>query len=359
VIGRVCLLRVAASALLLLSLSGAALAETDNPCAADQAEVDEARARAVLSGAHWLRRYLRSPRHLAGVAADAVSIFADLGIPARDERLRRFALDEARRMVPRAERHFLRAKGLSSAASLRAAVGLLSLAHELGVPHQRLLDAVSRRFARLPRPDAYFRAQPSQLDKASIDDLYNALIGAYDLERAALAFPGRFAGPMRLDVVLAAVARRTWLDADKDRSADQTDFQDHAYLATHVGFVLNDYDRLALPTRHVRRTLEYLDRHLPLFIKKRDIELVAEVVDLAHSAGRSESSDVTLCRAVRFLLAAQNADGSWGRWWTMKDSYNAVHYSWTVVHALRSARYGMDPPFAARLAEILKRPLGL
>jgi hypothetical protein len=77
-------------------------------------------------------------------------------------------------------------------------------------------------------------------------------------------------------------------------------------------------------------------RELSKALEVDEMELVAEFIDVFHSAGLSESSDQEMCEATRQLLATQNADGSWGTRTPDEDSYDAIHPTWTAVHALRS-----------------------
>jgi hypothetical protein len=79
-----------------------------------------------------------------------------------------------------------------------------------------------------------------------------------------------------------------------------------------------------------------------------ELELAAEIVDIFHSAGLSESHDPALCSATRRLLAAQNPDGSWGTPEPDDDYYDQVHPTWTAVHGLRTRIFLSGTPFDRR-----------
>lgn len=319
----------------------------------DLGGVSRARRWAVRRGADWLIRYVVEPAHLARVSVDAVALLAELGLTARDALVGARALAAARALAPRVAAPLLAPGALDDPAALRQALWLLALAQELGAPPGPLLRAAKARFDALPAPTAVYDIDVARIDGASSDEAYWVLVGAHALERARLAFPGHFEAPFGLREALAAVARRRWLGYDEDRSRGKEGFREDAYLITHVGFVLNDYGRLALPADRLPRLGRYLDAHLGGLLARRDLELVAEILDLARSAGADEGSDPRLCRATRLLLSSQGADGSWGDWRREADPYDAIHPTWTAVHALRERGALRGTPFARRVAEIL------
>jgi hypothetical protein len=121
----------------------------------------------------------------------------------------------------------------------------------------------------------------------------------------------------------------------EDRSTEHGLFFDHAYLATHIGFILNDYGRIRLRWGAFAWVERYLRDHGEGFLELGDVELSGELSD---------------------LLRSQAADGSWGPWRKEENPYDAVHHTWTAVHGLRERTFLEGTAYETRLREILGAP---
>ncbi|MEW6775169.1 MAG: squalene--hopene cyclase [Bdellovibrionota bacterium] len=79
-------------------------------------------------------------------------------------------------------------------------------------------------------------------------------------------------------------------------------------------------------------------------------DLTGRVLEMLGTTGRT-MDDPVVERAVKFLLGAQEADGSWyGRW-----GVNYVYGTWAVLCGLRKINFPMDHEAARRGVEFLKR----
>jgi hypothetical protein len=75
---------------------------------------------------------------------------------------------------------------------------------------------------------------------------------------------------------------------------------------------------------------------------------VGEYLDTLRSFGLNES-DPEVAAGIRFLLARQNPDGSWGDP-NDSDIYNRYHSTWTAIDGLRAyARQGESVTFPEAL----------
>jgi hypothetical protein len=359
--------RCAAFIPLLAVLCGASVAagqpapSTDaaNPCATRPDEIRRARERAVWRGIRWMQRFLRFRKHLDAIGSDAPCLFLELYETSPSARVRKAALAEARRLARRLLPTYLARRSLRGD-RLYHAMGLLGFAAELrlGARGERLAEKVTKALAG-PAPEIVLlgegAARPAH---TTSDEKFDLLMGAYTLERARHAFPGRFVFRYGLHEVLAAIAGHAYVGYDADTTKHKQRYYDDAYLASHVAFVLTDYGRAALDLRLMPRSWEFLRRHLARFLRDEHIELAAETLDVARAAGLGERDDPELCRAARFLLASQKRDGSWGEGFSAADPYDGLHETWTAVHALRS-RIRAPTPLGDRFAAIARGLRGL
>jgi hypothetical protein len=89
------------------------------------------------------------------------------------------------------------------------------------------------------------------------------------------------------------------------------DFIDAAYAVTHVVYTLNDYDVYRLKPDWLPREFEFLKTQVAGAVAEGDAEMVGEFLECLKCFGLG--GDSPLIRAgTDFLLASQNADGTWG-----------------------------------------------
>ncbi len=130
---------------------------------------------------------------------------------------------------------------------------------------------------------------------------YVALIRTYMTERYGVSFGARFADLLR------------WLPGLRPYPAahSEPDFRDAAYAVTHVVYTLNDYNRYRLRPAWLPHEFKFLKAHAAGAVADEDAEMVGEFLECLRCFG--PGGDGPLIRAgTDFLLASQNADGSWG-----------------------------------------------
>jgi hypothetical protein len=115
------------------------------------------------------------------------------------------------------------------------------------------------------------------------------------------------------------------------------DFYDAAYAVTHVVYTLNDYDVYRLRRGWLPREFAFLKSHVAGAVAADDPEMVGEFLDCLKCFGLD--ADSRLIRAgTDFLLASQNADGSWGETDT-EDVYANYHTTLAAASGLTEVRW--------------------
>jgi hypothetical protein len=121
--------------------------------------------------------------------------------------------------------------------------------------------------------------------------------------------------------------------------------EDRTYLATHVVYVLSDFNQSRLPEALLRPVVRHLERAAPHYLAADDVETLGEVADALKIVGRTYRCPLVR-RIVAHLLRRQNQDGSWGDPKT-RDSYRRYHTTWTAFNGLleyRFTRRGIQDP---------------
>jgi hypothetical protein len=317
---------LAAAVVLLLQVGCASrpYVPTQEPCVEDAAFA-AARERAVLAGTRWMAAFLRPPERLRAVAADAPSIFLELGERATSAAVRTESLPVARELTSRLLAWYLAHPHLDREALFHA-ISLLGDARALGVRARPLVDRVRSTLATLPT-SALYGAPLADLSRLSESALYSVMIDVYTLERASAAYPD-LSPRISLRELLGYIVHRPFVAGS----------QNDLYLATHVFYVLSDYGRLRPHPDQAPAVYRYLRAEFDPLLRAGDVDLVAELVEVFRMMGFEADRDRMVCQGTRFLLEAQRADGSFGDWQSERDAYDAIHPAWTAVHALRDRR---------------------
>jgi hypothetical protein len=114
-------------------------------------------------------------------------------------------------------------------------------------------------------------------------------------------------------------------------------FSDIVYAITHLIYTLNDYSRFRLQPEWLPEEFAYLRAHLQWPIDADDPELLGEFLDCLRSFGLTDA-DPGVAAGVEYLLAHQNADGSWGDVHGT-DVHKRYHTTWTAIDALREYQW--------------------
>jgi hypothetical protein len=153
----------------------------------------------------------------------------------------------------------------------------------------------------------------------------DALIGSYMGEQYGVRLGTSYA-----DVIKWAPDMRPYPDFV---SKDDWTFYDATYAVTHVVYTLNSYSRYQLSRRWLSAEYSFLKQNLTQAIVMEDPETMGEFLDSLKSFGLTEDHPL-IRKGKNYLLATQNADGSWGDM-AADDIYNRYHPTWTAIDGLR------------------------
>ena len=153
----------------------------------------------------------------------------------------------------------------------------------------------------------------------------DAVIVAFTGERYGVRLGGSLA-----DVVRCLPRMRPY-PAPGD--ANPAEYRHAAYAITHVVYAFSDYNYYRLRPERLPQEFEFLKANLTHSVRTEDVELVGESLDTLKSFGLS-NADPRMAAGIAFLMARQNADGSWGDPGE-PDIYNRYHATWTAIDGLR------------------------
>lgn len=153
----------------------------------------------------------------------------------------------------------------------------------------------------------------------------DALTRSYFAERLGVSLGARY-----LDVIKWLPAMRPYRGRE---NGDNPDFVDSIYAVTHVVYTLNGYNLYKLSPRWLPDEYEFLRANLAECITMEDPESMGEFLDSLKSFGLTESHPL-IRTGMDYLLATQNADGSWGDI-DAEDIYERYHPTWTAIDGLR------------------------
>lgn len=134
---------------------------------------------------------------------------------------------------------------------------------------------------------------------------------------------------------------------------DNVEFlRDAIYAVTHVVYTLNDYGAYLLRPDWLPREFAFLKANVAGACERNDPEVLGELLDSLKAFGLG-ASDPLIIRGTRFLLAEQNADGSWGD--TNEENIRTrLHTTWTAIDGLRAYAW-RGKSLSPEVNSILKR----
>lgn len=149
-----------------------------------------------------------------------------------------------------------------------------------------------------------------------------------------------------LDQTLAHLAAHPFPSARTypDGANDWT-FYDHAYTATHIGYVPTGYGRYRLKVADAPWLYAFVRENFYPVLAMGELDLVAEFVDLLRQYGCTPANDAQCRDGTRYLLALFERAG--GSWIAHRESYEVgepvsdydlLHKPWTAVAGVRARK---------------------
>lgn len=155
-----------------------------------------------------------------------------------------------------------------------------------------------------------------------------ALANTYVAERCGIVFGARYADVLK------------WLPSMRPYPGDDDEIQflrEAIYAVTHVVYTLNDYGTYKLSPRWLPREFAFLKSNVEAACVRNDPEILGELLDSLKAFGLGANHPLIL-RGTRYLLAQQNADGSWGD--PEDDNIRSrCHTTWTAIDGLRTCAW--------------------
>lgn len=318
---------------------------------------DAERARASRRGLKFIYEVACEPEHFAQFGSDLVSCFYFVAETSLDPVLSR----TARRMGRERARQWRRERpALPAGADVETILDFIHGSHSadcLGLPDTQLKEQIRREVARFDARDYLSfdpRVEPPPADVPDACagcDYWNergrkrcrkcrrqlkyftryavwcdALMRTYAGEVYGVTAGGRYA-----DVLRWQPSMHPYRGREDDRNAD---FYDAVYAVTHIVYTLNDYDLYQLSPRWLPAEFDFMKASVRDAIALDDAEMLGEILD-ALKAFKLTDDHPLIREGMDYLLACQNADGSWGdpehEW-----IYARYHPTWTAIDGLRA-----------------------
>lgn len=313
--------------------------------------------RAVWRGARFLLRFARRPRHFREWGSDFLNYFYVVADTAADAPLRRWARAEGGELARRWRRLNPTIPAGADAETVYDLVYGSLYADLLGARHPGFKTRLKKAARRFPASDFLSfdpaaEPPPADVPEACRCGLWNERGRKTCAEcRRRLKMTGRYllwyvalirtymadAYGVSLGASYADVLR--WLPSMRPypASSSDADFWDAAYAVTHVVYTLNDYDRYRLRPAWLPREFAFLKKHFAGLIEGRDPETAGEFMECLKCFGLSDRSP-RVRAGTDFLLASQNADGSWGKT-DGEDAYRNYHPTLAAAGGLMEVRW--------------------
>ncbi|HYP00485.1 MAG TPA: hypothetical protein VER76_09885 [Pyrinomonadaceae bacterium] len=312
--------------------------------------------RAVRRGLEFIYGVACEPEHFAAYGSDLISCFYFIAETSLDPALSR----TARRMGRERARRWRRDRpALPPGAGVETILDFIHGSHSadcLGLAAPQLKEQIRRAAARFePRDylsfDPRVEAPPADVPDAcgacgfwnergrrrcrecrrKLEYLtryavwYDALMRTYAGESYGVTASGRYA-----DVLRWLPSMRPYRGREEDRNRD---FYDAVFAVTHIVYTLNDYDLYQLSPRWLPAEFDFMKSCVHEAIALEDAEMLGEILD-ALKAFKLTDDHPLIGEGMDYLLACQNADGSWGDpqadW-----IYARYHPTWTAIDGLR------------------------
>jgi hypothetical protein len=338
---------------------------------------EEDRARAVRRGLRFIYRTALDRENFRGYGSDYLWCFYTVSAGVSDEGVRRLARQMGLERA-RAWRRSHRAlpEGVSADELIDFAFGS-DAADSLGLRDDALKAQIRRAAARFTATDLMLfdpssEPPPSDVPEACEFDhtenargakvcrrcgrplrmrtrqdvWYGALITAYVGEHFGVKLGASYG-----DVLKWLPALRPYRGSEGGANAE---FYDTVYALTHVVYTLNDYGQMRLPARLLPEEFAFLRSNLREAVREGDADMLGEFMDSLRALGLTDA-DPEIRAGTDYLLAHQNADGSWGDA-REKDIYLRYHPTWGGVAALCDYAWRATGPSPAKLRLLLALP---
>ncbi|HKS22247.1 MAG TPA: hypothetical protein VJZ76_05585 [Thermoanaerobaculia bacterium] len=336
------------------------------------------RKHAIDRGLDFIYQTARKRANFDEYGFDYLGCFHCLASTSKDRALRKKALDMGRERAHQWRRRNAKVPRNADPDDIANLVSGSYSAHSLGVPDNQLKQDLRKAAAKFTAVDYFYfdpATEPPPSDVPNDCDCGASnprgrktchhckrrltMMTRYAVWQDAVirTYMGERYG-VRLGAPYAEVIK--WLPAMRPYppyiDADDMQFYDATYAVTHVVYTLNSYSCYQLSPRWLPAEYSFLKQNLVRAIDMDDPETMGEFLDALKSFGLAEDHPL-IRKGVDFLLATQNADGSWGDV-DAEDIYQRYHPTWTAVDGLREYAWrGQRLCFPALAGRLNREPV--
>jgi hypothetical protein len=325
------------------------------PKGKDLVELLQKRDQAAIKGLRWMDAFLGRDDHFQAMPFEAYHFFYVCAATSTDPLFRRLAQKAADRYAGRLKNH---CRNLPDPMKHYDFLQLLEFLSKRGI-HSRqevaLLNKALKNYALYRGAADLYRTPIGNLQEADWKGVYETLIYAYFLEKADLAFPGRFPVDYRLADILLFLKNKPYVHFADDSSADKKKAIEDAFMITHIAYILSNFSELRLCEQDAPWLYDYLRANFDAILAIGHLDLIGECVDVFRSLGYTEADCEIVRKGTAYLIARQNADGSWGNHAKGQSVYDKMHPTSCAVWALRPRRFLKDTNYEKRISTIVRR----
>lgn len=237
---------------------------------------------------------------------------------------------------------------LADAAEVGYYMSMIDVSSRLGIDNPELWEHVRQGSRRYTARDYLgfvpVLEAPPALERSRYDVWCDALVLTYTGDGCGIPMGASYVEVLR------------WLPQMRPYGGPQdAEFRDIVFAITHLVYTLNDYNRYRLSPEWLPQEFEFLRENLKAPVAAGDAELLGEFVDCLRAFGLPDS-DPVVRSGVEYLLANQNADGSWGDVHE-PDVHTRYHTAWTAIDGLREYAWSERTEWPAGVREVLQGAL--
>jgi hypothetical protein len=302
---------------------------------------------AVLRGLRFIYRSSLEGDNFEDWGGDYLWCFHCIASTSADSELRALAREMGATLALKWQREQQALPELADAGEVGYYMSMIDVSSRLGIDNHGLREHVregSRRFtARDYLGFDPLHEAPPALVRSRYDTWCDALVLTYTGDGCGIPM-----GASYVDVLRWLPQMRPYRGPEGGANGE---FRDIVYAITHLVYTLNDYNRYRLSPEWLPREFAFLRENLKTPVAAGDAELLGEFVDCLRAFGLPDN-DPVVRSGVAYLLASQNADGSWGDV-DEPDVHTRYHTAWTAIDGLRDYTWSQRTEWPAGVREVL------
>ena len=302
------------------------------------------RKEAVLRGLRFIYRNSLEGDNFEDWGGDYLWCFHSIASTSADGELRALAREMGAALAMQWQREQQALPELADAGEVGYYMSMIDVSSRLGIDNHQLGEHVRQGSRRFTARDYLgfdpLREAPPAGARSRYDVWCDALVLTYTGDGCGIPMGASYVDVLR------------WLPQMRPYGGPADgEFRDMVFAITHLVYTLNDYNRYRLSPEWLPDEFEFLRENLKVPVAAGDAELLGEFVDCLRAFGLPDNHPVVRS-GVEYLLASQNADGSWGDAGE-PDVHTRYHTAWTAIDGLREYAWSERTEWPAGVREVL------